>query len=85
MDKKEYIDYRDIAIEINDKIRNFLASFKIGSTLSFDVLVDLAKRTECTNCNGVFFSQSLYDSHKESCLDYDEDHSIINFQEKKID
>ena len=59
MDTNEYQDYKDIVIEIDEKILKFITSFKIGSILSLEVLVGLADKYECENC-GQCFTARIY-------------------------
>ena len=63
MQASEYQDYRDIVIEIDDTILNFISSFKIGAILSLEVLVDLADKYECEKCSALFYSISLFEEH----------------------
>ena len=42
-----YEEYRDLAIEVDEKILKIITSFKIGSFLSLEVLVDFADKYEC--------------------------------------
>ena len=56
-------DYKDIVLEINDKVLKFISSFKIGSLLSLEVLVDLADKYDCEDCNITVYSKSLFIEH----------------------
>jgi len=61
-----YEEYRDIVIEVDEKILKFISSFKIGSFLSLEVLVGLADKYEChtSSCGALFYSKRLFEEHK---------------------
>ena len=63
-----YEEYRDLAIEVDEKILKIITSFKIGSFLSLEVLVDFADKYEChtSSCGALFYSRSLFEEHKAS-------------------
>ena len=63
-----YEEYRDIVIEVDEKILKFITSFKIGSFLSLEVLVGFADKYEChtSSCGALFYSRSLFEEHKAS-------------------
>jgi len=63
---EEYEDYKDILIEVDDKILKFICSFKLGSILSLEVLVALADKFECKQCSALFHSKQLFKEHKEN-------------------
>ena len=65
---EEYEEYRDIVIEVDEKILIFISSFKIGSYLSLEVSVGLADKYICMKCGGggLFYSKSLFEEHKAS-------------------
>ena len=62
---EEYEDYRDIVIEVDEKILKFISSFQIGSILSLEVLVGLANKYECEKCAATFHSKNLFWEHGE--------------------
>ena len=51
---EEYEDYKDIVIEVDEKILTFISSFQIGSILSLEVLVGLANKYECEKFAATF-------------------------------
>jgi len=61
---EEYEEFRDIVIEVDEKILKFISSFKIGSFLSLEVLVGLADKYECRKCGALFYSKSLFEEHR---------------------
>ena len=63
-----YEEYRDIVIEVDEKILKFITSFKIGSFLSLEVLVGLADKYEChtSSFGALFYSRSLFEEQKAS-------------------
>jgi len=63
---EEYEDFRDIVIEVDEKILKFISSFKIGSYLSLEVLVGLADKYECQRCGALFYSKMLFEEHRDS-------------------
>ena len=62
----QYLDYKDIVIEIDHRVLKFISSFTLGSFLSLEVLVDIADRFECDKCCVVFYSKSLFSEHMEA-------------------
>jgi len=62
----DYEDYKDIVIEVDEKILKFISSFKIGSMLSLEVLVALADKYECVKyeCGALFYSKTLFEEHE---------------------
>ena len=62
---EEYEDYKDIVIEVDEKILKFISSFQIGSILSLEVLVGLANKYECEKCTATFYSKNLFWEHGE--------------------
>ena len=65
-DDTEYLDYKDIVIEVDEKILKFISSFNVGSFLSLEFLVELADKFECEKCWTVFYSKSFYIEHVET-------------------
>ena len=63
-----YEEYRDLAIEVDEKILKIITIFKIGSFLSLEVLVDFAGKYEChtSSCGALFYSRGLFEEHKAS-------------------
>ena len=61
----ENLDYKDIIIEVDEKILKFITSFSVGSFLSLEVLVDLANKFECEKCFIFLYGKSLYKEHIE--------------------
>ena len=55
---------KNILIEIDEVLMNFLDALEVGSLLSLSELLSLASRTECQHCDEVFYSNSLYQQHQ---------------------
>eukprot|EP00092_Neocalanus_flemingeri_P086858 GFUD01109507.1.p1 GENE.GFUD01109507.1~~GFUD01109507.1.p1 ORF type:complete len:737 (+),score=115.03 GFUD01109507.1:241-2451(+) len=89
---EEYEDYRNIVIEIDEKILKFISSFKIGSILSLEVLVALADKFECEKCSALFYSKKLFEDHKDTHSSENPDYidglhstEIINLKEDSLE